>query len=132
MSKKYCLVYELGIAESLDEGFSHDYVTKKAKENRDIGACDALLLASVVRPEEGGLSVDFHYKDPKMQGKTDLELFKIWVLLGNSLRTRESNSLNKNHKFILEVVHGLLEKAMQDDKGKDEGACNGRKNEEII
>lgn len=130
MSKTYSLVYEIQIVEDLGEGFSHEYVMKKSEENPNIVACDAMLLASIVRLEDGQLFVQFHYKDPKY-GESNLELFKIWALLGDSIRQRDiSEKLNKSYRFILEVVDGLIKQGINDAKEKE--ASNGCKNEETV
>lgn len=67
------------------EGISNEKAAEDA--NKDgTGACDAMLLASIIYPEDGSLSIFFMGIDGR-SGKelADNEWFKVWAMLTSRL-----------------------------------------------
>ena len=85
----YRLVYHV---QPYPEGISRERIAKMQME-QDVGACDALLLVSILYPEDGSLSLQMVGCDGRT-GKTldDLELFKVWTMLAKHLSESETLS----------------------------------------
>lgn len=98
--------------------------SKKQLENnsKDWGACDALLLTSIVYPEDGSLSVLFIPLDGrKLKNKNpepleDNELFKIWYLLAS--RLSNSKVLSDEKKEFCKLTFDLISKAVINKNNK--------------
>jgi hypothetical protein len=72
----YAIRYDIEIEAG---GFTKD-------EHNGKGLCDALLLVSIIKPEDGSYSQMLLSRDGKeMRELTQEELFKVWSLLGVSL-----------------------------------------------
>jgi len=75
-------------------------VEEKGVLKKDIpegmGACDALLISSVIYPADGSFSINFISVDG--QTNTDMtfdELFKIWAIMANMLSEHKNATPGK-------------------------------------
>ena len=100
---KYKLRYKI---ERKPEGFTVDEAKAMSKEG--YGACDAVLLASIIFPEDGSYSLFFIGED----GRTDTELsdhewFKVWSMLAK--RLGQSKTLDPGRReFANATFHAFL------------------------
>lgn len=79
----------------------------KAELGADGGA-DALVVASIVRPPDGSLSLAFLSKEGSTgEEVSDSELFKVWALL--AARLLESD-IDGGRRKILEAAHESVRK----------------------
>ena len=112
---KYRLSYLL---ETLpDGGITADEAKKRAKTG--YGACDAMLVASILYPADGSLSIMFAGRD----GRTDKELdehewFKVWMLLTE--RLARSETLDPGKRDLCGVIFGVVADAVMGPR-KDGG-----------
>ncbi len=86
-------------------------VAKSEVLKRGGGWTDAILIASVVYPPDGSLSIAFLTKD----GRTDknmepLEMFKVWALLAASLA--EMEGLGQAKRSLCLSVHEAVKSAV--------------------
>lgn len=87
---------------------------EKSDATPDQGLTDALLLASIIYPPDGSLSVMFLSKDGRTgEELADIELFKVWSML--SARLAESTTLPEGMRRFaqrnLEAVRDALKAA---------------------
>jgi len=89
-----------------------DGITKEELRAQKRGGCDALMLmASIITPPDGSLSVQFF----SMDGRTgeelpDSEWFKIWSMM--SKRLAESKTLGEGRKLLAEAVWKTIRDAV--------------------
>jgi hypothetical protein len=77
----YHLKYRL---DAFPEGFSVEEA--KAAVEDGFGSCDAMLLASIIFPEDGSYSCLFMSKDGRTgEDLPDAEWFKVWTMLAHRL-----------------------------------------------
>lgn len=75
------------------------------------GGTDALLLASVLYPPDGSLSVCFLSKDGRTgEEMEDSELFKVWAMLAHQLA--ESETLGEVKWAICVATHEAIRAAL--------------------
>ena len=98
----YKLQYRL---DEHPEGF--DVEAAKAAAEDGFGSCDAMLMASLIFPEDGSYSCLFMSKDGRTGGDLDdLEWFKVWMML--SKRLGESRTLDAGRKEFAADVFDTL------------------------
>lgn len=84
---KYRLTYSI---DAHPEGIAREDLPKGK------GACDAVLLMSIIYPPDGSLSVLVVTKDGREDREmTDQELFKFWTLLTSRVARGEINGWQK-------------------------------------
>lgn len=94
---KYGFKYTINVDSNDGEGFTKEQIEKFRDENSDIGACDALLLHSIIREENGFNLMQFTYDSNKFGGITQLDIFKIWTIMsGNMSDSSELNEWQRN------------------------------------
>lgn len=77
---KYHLLYRL---RPFPEGLTK---SEFPWDEEDTGACDAVLVGSVIYPPDGGLSVMFYGVDGRTKEPMDIqEMFKLWTILTHKL-----------------------------------------------
>jgi hypothetical protein len=115
MSHKYKLTY--GPIKTHPEGLEKEAAQKLVEP--DGGACDAILISSLMYPKDGSFSCMFLGID----GRTDkplqhIEWFKVWVLLANLLS--ESDTLDTGRKDICgEVFANIKEQLLAQIKEEE-------------
>lgn len=98
MSTKYKMQY---IVKNYPDGISKDEAVNDAKEG--ISACDAMLTASILYPEDGSISVLFMSMDGRINGElADIECFKVWTMLG--VRLANSKTLGPGQRGFCAAV----------------------------
>lgn len=106
------------------DGLRVDEAYDKSKEG--YGACDAILLASIIYPADGSLSVQFVSADGrtgKLEDLADNEWFKIWGMLAS--RLARSQTLDANKKELADIVWQTICRAVA---GPPKPHAPGRKN----
>ncbi len=101
MSKVYPLKYRIELGE----------FTKEHLKNNDYGGTDALILHSIIYPEDGSRSEVIASKDGRTgEDLDDSEVFKSWVGMAKGLS--ESNTLGDGRrlfcKFVFETVRSAI------------------------
>jgi hypothetical protein len=108
---KYRLVYTV---EAKPDGFA------KCDVPPGFGACDALILCSLIYPEDGSLSAAFVSTDGRTNKDLDVnEIFKAWSLLATELMDREDLQPGKRNLCML--VHETIKRAILNAKEKADG-----------
>lgn len=80
MSQKYALRYTWN-AEARKEGYSKEDATEEFH-----GLCDAMMVVSIIRPEDGGYSQLTMSADGQTNKElTEKDIFKVWLMLGFQL-----------------------------------------------
>jgi hypothetical protein len=112
--------------ETNDPPITADQARERAEQGW--GACDAVLMASILFPEDGSYSVLFASRD----GRTDEELsenemFKVWMMLAN--RLAQSDDLDSVKRAIAQttweiIVQSIFGHDPPDSDSHDE-ACEG-------
>jgi hypothetical protein len=97
----YKLKYSL---KTISGEFSRGEALYWAEQFTDNGATDALIITSVLYPEDGSLSMKTFSIDGRNEGKDleDIELFKLWILLAGTLQ--ESKTLPASKKQLLNTT----------------------------
>lgn len=92
---KYRMLWK---TKSIPEGILRDDVPEEFE-----GTSDAVLIASLIYPPDGSLSMQFVGIDGRAEGVLDdKEWFKVWVFLAK--RLSESETLNAGHRALAEVL----------------------------
>lgn len=91
----------------------------KGIDKKDIpkghGACDALLIASLIYPQDGSLSLLFVGKDGRTDGELDdREWFKVWVFLAS--RLSKSKTLDRGRCELAGMTFEVFRAAMLGDE----------------
>lgn len=88
MAHRYALKYKLEF-DHKEGGFTKEEILKEVEQSDSIGACDAMILVSIIR-EEAGISYAIVSSDGHNEGESisDLELFKAWGMIANRLATQ--------------------------------------------
>lgn len=103
---KYRLSYRL---DPLDPPLGKEEVIKRQEEG--FGACDAMLVASIIYPEDGSYSLQFMSQDGRTgEDLTDLEMFKVWSML--SSRLAQSATLDPGRKMLCRVTFETIRDAI--------------------
>lgn len=112
---KYRLSYKL---EPLpDGGITAEEAKARAKDGH--GACDAMLVASIIYPEDGSLSIMFAGKDGRTgEDLADVEWFKVWMLLTE--RLARSETLGEGKRFLCAEIFQMVAQAVMGPR-KDGG-----------
>jgi hypothetical protein len=117
MSKPH--VYKLKYDFNADAGqYSKEEIKEAGK-----GGSDALLLVSVLYPENGSLSIYFESMDGRNEGKSlsDHEVFKIWLMLAGRLgRSTTLNDIQREYadftmKHYMDKLRDEVEPPEPDD-----------------
>ncbi len=96
MSHKYRLLYRF---DPKPEGVTREEVAAAGAG----GACDAALVASIIYPEDGSLSVLFTGTDGRTGDMiSDVEMFKVWTLLANRLAA--SKTLGEGKRQLAQLT----------------------------
>lgn len=96
--KKYSITYNFKHHEN---GIAKDELTK------DDGACDGLVIGSILYPEDGSYDQQVYGLNGKeARAMTDKELFKFWAVLAASLS--QSKTLDAGRKGLCERVHEII------------------------
>lgn len=112
MSHHYRMLYQINDAPP--EGLSRDQIPD------GFGACDAMLLASIIYPEDGSLSVLFVSKDGRSgDDLEDKEWFKVWALL--SARLAKSETLGEGKRSLCKSVHLAIAEAIMGGRQNAKG-----------
>lgn len=102
MTQKYRLTWNY---EAHPEGITKDQVPKNN------GACDAMLVASILYPPDGSLSVMFAGHDGRTAGELeDREWFKVFVLL--AARLGQSESLGEAERTFAQATFDVIRSAI--------------------
>ena len=85
----------------------------------DWGACDALLLVSVIHGADGSVSYAFPSSDGDA-GKelSDDEKFKIWAVMAHQLS--ESKTLGNGRRSLCNVIHETIKNVITGDDPDDD------------
>lgn len=112
VSHKYRLEYDIKLTNH-PEGVPQSQV---GKEN---GATDALLVLSLLYPEDGSFSMAIAgSRDGRTGGPvTDSEIFKVWVLLAAHLS--RSGELGEGKKALCSEVGRAIWEALQQARKED-------------
>jgi len=105
----YHMIYE---ATSKPDGI------EKADVPEGFGACDALILGSIIYPPDGSLSLQMASLDGRTGAElTDLELFKMWSLMAGHLA--ESTTLSDPKRQVAALLFDMIRAALQAEQIKD-------------
>ena len=88
MSHRYSIKYVIQTDFGKDDkGHTLEEIMKDKAENEEIGACDAFIFTSIIRPPEGGISMQLHGVDGQLPSKqlASSEVFKIWSMMSSTL-----------------------------------------------
>jgi len=100
---KYRLLYDI---QKKPEGILKEDIPK------DWGACDAIMIASILYPEDGSLSIMIIGEDGRTNQKlSDEELFKVWAVL--SAKLSESKTLGESQKDLCHITHSIIKNALE-------------------
>ena len=91
--------------------------TKEELKNGDFGGCDAIIIHSLIYPEDGSRSEIIFTADGKGSALPSLEVFKSWVMLASHLANAEDLSAEKKElcSMIFETVRGAILSARKAD-----------------
>jgi hypothetical protein len=91
--EKWNMTYSLKV-ERKENGYSRKEVEKLSEQDEYLGACDALIFISIVRPAWGGKSILIIDKDGDLSQKRvpDYEMFMVMLTMAKKLL--ESDSLH--------------------------------------
>ena len=79
-----------------------------------LGACDAILLASIIRGSDGALSYAFPSLDGATSGPLSAtDCFKVWVVLAHYLAT-DVQDLGDGRRTLALLVHRMVQAAIVD------------------
>ncbi len=97
-----------------------------------IGAADALLIASLLRPPDGSLSVSFLNADPSTpDGRLDAdEQFKVWVMLAANLAGQLREGGRKD--LVTSVVQFVAEMLFGHDHDCGNPTCTLNKHNPVL
>lgn len=90
-----------------------DYCSMKAEEVKaeGVGACDALILHSIIFPPDGSYSHNFFAMDGRERKPlSDEEVFKAWMMLGMTLERK--GQLPEDKHFLVSAINGLIREAI--------------------
>ena len=82
------------------------------EELGESGGTDALVIGSLLYPEDGSFSATWFSCDGRDEGKPldDQEIFKFWAMMAYSLS--ESKTLGEGHRALLRQVHETIRDAV--------------------
>lgn len=109
---KYKLAYQV---ERRPEGMSKEQLeTFEGRwDPKKTGACDAMLIASVLYPEDGSLSVLFIGHDGRTDTElADIEWWKVWTML--TRRLANSETLDPSRKEFCAEVFEFIARPMRE------------------
>lgn len=99
------------------DGISVEEAKTRAKDGH--GACDAMLVASIIYPADGSLSIMFAGKDGRTGEELDeSEWFKVWMLLTE--RLSRSRTLTDAKRQICGLIWEIVAKSVM-GAGQDGG-----------
>lgn len=115
--RRYRMTYSL---HPHPEGLTVDEV----RTSKEGGGCDAVLLASLIYPEDGSFSCLFVGKDGRTGSNLqDVEWFKVWTLLAS--RLARSETLGPGHRQLAQACFDLVRDVMMVGPcSKPNCACN--------
>jgi len=91
----------------------------RAQTKEGWGACDAMLVASIIYPEDGSLSVSLASKDGRTGNPLDdIECLKVWTMLARQLG--ESKTLPEVQRDFCFQVFEAYRLAMLAAREKEE------------
>jgi hypothetical protein len=106
MSHRYKMQYKV---VPLPEGITVEQARAASKEG--LGSCDAMLMASIIYPEDGSLSILFIGHDGRTNDElADIEWFKVWTML--TARLAKSETLPEDKRAFCNAVFELVREAM--------------------
>ena len=82
------------------------------EELGESGGTDALVVASLLYPDDGGFSASYLSFDGRDQGMAldDIELFKLWAMMAAHLS--ESETVGEGRRALLKQVHETIREAV--------------------
>ena len=88
----YALKYDITLDFNDGKGFTREELQEMQDEGQDIGACDQLMLCSVISPSGEGFSLQIATYDGQNLGgpMKESEIFKIWSLLSSAISEDDS------------------------------------------
>ena len=88
------------------------------------GFCDAVLLSSLIYPEDGSFSCLFEPIDGRTENKdlSDNEMFKVWSMLTS--RLSKSKTLPEQKRLLCELVFEKFKEIFYVGKSCDCGVCS--------
>lgn len=90
-------------------GLSKEEAKEQSKDG--FGACDAMLAASIIYPEDGSLSMLFISLDGRTgEPLEDIEWFKVLTLL--AARLAKSKTIGEGRRAFCEVVNNAISNAV--------------------
>jgi hypothetical protein len=108
---KYKLTYRI---KGYPNGLTKDELGPLAKSSQGedgFGACDAMLMASIIYPEDGSLSILFVGHDGRTNTElSDDEWFKVWSMLSG--RLADSKTLGPGRRALCQSVIETLRETM--------------------
>lgn len=108
MTRRYPLSYALEVEDPP--------LTAEELLATDRGGCDAVLLASIVYPPDGSLSILIHALDGRTKvSMTDKEIFKCWALMAKRLAA--SKTLDDGRREFAALTWEAFIKGLAGAKG---------------
>ena len=86
------------------------------------GAAHAVLIASIIYPKSGGMSVEITSGDGRTdKALDDLEYFKVWAMLAHDLAN--SATLSEPKRELCGLVHEVIKTAILTGRAEDAAAA---------
>lgn len=102
---KYKLSYKVVEVRGNGEGITAEQAKEVAKEG--YGSCDAVLICSIIFPEDGSYSVQFLPYDGRTDDMlSDKEMFKVWEML--AMRLAKSTTLDAGRLQLAQLVTQVI------------------------
>jgi hypothetical protein len=119
MSHKYKMKYKF-------EPERGEFTKEDLKKAGDVGGTDAMILFSLIYPEDGSFSLNFwtydgrqpedHDKQRGIAELPDQELFKVWMMLAS--RLGRSTTLSEPKRQFAQDVHQTISDILTTARGK--------------
>ena len=99
------------------EGLTREQIDEMQEKDPDLGACDALVMFSLLYPEDGSYSWLMIPRDGRT-GKdlSDAEVWKCWAMLAHRLSMSETLSPGK--KELCREVHEAVKETVRRSRGR--------------
>jgi len=113
--EKYALQYTFNIFDNNGNGYTIQEATKINEDDKDFGFTDAFMCSSIIRPEEGGLSIEFFSRDGQNDNQelSSREYFKVWCSLCNFIiETEDGTCFDWQTKILKDCLEIVREKVI--------------------
>ena len=108
----YKLIYDMKV-ETFSDGVHQDHIPKGS------GASDALIIASLIFPEDGSFSCAVTGVDGRTGGDIeDVDLFRAWSMMAKTLS--ESKTLGEGHRKFAGMVFDSICKIINEARDEKE------------